>query len=126
MARRVGGVESRRPGGYYWRWCRRVGMPAASASAAVWLAPREPARMNARHTSAPAATISAVRANPAPRPCRSQSAGWALDAPAHRVQHASASRSAPWGQPPDTSTASPLPPHRCEGGTDGGGVGPGA
>ena len=62
-------------------------MPAASASAAVWLAPVEPSRMNATQMSAPSSTIAALRRNPAALPCARQSAGWHSTRPPHRVQH---------------------------------------
>lgn len=54
---------------------RRVGMPALSASLAHMVAPRLLLRIKARQTSAPVATISALRTYPARLPQRSQSAG---------------------------------------------------
>lgn len=46
----------------------RTGMPAFAAASAQWVAPREPSFIQARHTSAPSATISALRRNPATLP----------------------------------------------------------
>ena len=78
-------------------------MPASSASRAVWLAPGLASRMKARHTSAPAATIAALRAILA-APV-DQSAGWRSTCPPHERQSRSAMASAPRGQAPLTSTA---------------------
>ena len=71
------------------------------------VAPALSSRMNARHTSAPAATMAALRSIPAARPV-AQSAGWRSTWPPQVAHSRSAMVSAPCGQAPETSTAPSL------------------
>ena len=104
----------------------QVGMPATSARHAVWLAPVEPSRMNARHTSAPAWTISALRWNPAARPCARQAAGVALDPSAPPGPALLREPVGAAGARAGYEYGVTVAPHGRERVADGAGVGPGA
>jgi len=92
----------------------------------VWLAPRKPLRMNARHTVAPAATISALRWNPAARPCAGQSAGVALDPTAPPGPALLREPVGAAGARARYEHGVTVAPHGREGVADRAGVGPGA